>query len=135
VPVRLEVGRREAASRTATAVDRLGRKKTVSLDTLERDVDAFLEEFDQALHARAFASFREEFRVVRSLDGLKEFSHVGIVGWCGSEECGHAVETAVEGELLGTPESALPLELDTPTACISCGSGTGVRWALAGRPL
>jgi prolyl-tRNA synthetase len=135
VPVRLEVGRREAASRTATAVDRLGRKQPVSLGTLERDVDAFLEEFDRALYDRALVSFRDEFRVVSSLDGLKEFSHVGIVGWCGAEECGHAVETAADGGLLGTPESELPLELPAPGACISCGATTGVRWALVGRSL
>jgi len=135
VPVRLEVGRREAASRTATAVDRLGRKQPVSLGTLERDVDGFLEEFDRALFARAQSNFRDEFRVVRALDELKAFAHVGIVGWCGSEECGHAVETAVDGGLLGTPESELPLELDAPGTCVSCGSSTGVRWALVGRSL
>jgi len=135
VPVRLEIGRREAAARTATAVDRLGRKQTVSLDTLEGEVDAFLEEFDRALYDRALATFRDAFRVVPSMDGLKEFAHVGIVGWCGKEECGHAIETAVEGGLLGTPESELPLAPGAPVACISCGSGTDVRWALAGRPL
>jgi len=135
VPVRLEVGRREATSRTLTAVDRLGRKQTVSLDTLERDVDLFLEEFDRALYDRALGSFRDEFRIVNSMADLKDFHHVAIVGWCGAEACGHAIETAVEGGLLGTPESELPLELGTPVACISCGAGTSVRWALAGRPL
>jgi prolyl-tRNA synthetase len=135
VPVRLEVGRREAASRTATAVDRLGRKHTVSLDTLERDVAAFLEEFDRALAERANVAYRDAFQVVRSMAELKEFAHVAILGWCGSETCGHAIETAVDGGLLGTPESPLPLTLDAPVACIACGSGTGVRWALAGRPL
>lgn len=135
VPVRLEVGRREAASRTATAVDRLGRKRAVSLDSLESDVDTFLEEFDRALSDRAFAAFRDEFQVVRSLPELKEFAHVAIVGWCGNEDCGHAIESAVDGGLLGTPESALQMELEAPVACIACGTGADVRWALAGRPL
>ncbi|MFI5413623.1 MAG: proline--tRNA ligase [Candidatus Lutacidiplasmatales archaeon] len=135
VPVRLEIGRREATARTATAVDRLGRKRSVSLDTLERDVDAFLAEFDEALYARALAAFQEAFRVFRTMEELKEFAHVGVVGWCGKEECGHAIEAAVDGGLLGTPESELPLELSTPVACIVCSSGTGIRWALAGRPL
>jgi len=135
VPLRLEIGRREATSRTATAVDRLGRKQTVALGTLEQDVDRCLEEFDRALTDRAVASYREEFRVVRSLEELKGFSHVAIVGWCGQEECGHALETALDGGLLGTPESELPLTLDPPEACVACGSKSGVRWALAGRPL
>jgi prolyl-tRNA synthetase len=135
VPAHIEVGRREASARTATAVDRLGHKGTIPLDTLERELDRFLEEFDRALYERALARYREEFQVVRSLDDLKGFAHVGIVGWCGSEECGHAVETAVDGGLLGTPESELPVTLEAPTACIACGSSANVRWALAGRPL
>jgi len=135
VPVRLEVGRREASARTATAVDRLGRKRTVALDTLEQDVDSVLEEFDRALYDRALGEFRDAFRTIGSLDELKEFKHVAILGWCGKEECGHAIETAVEGGLLGTPESELPLELGVPGACVVCRSATDVRWALAGRPL
>jgi prolyl-tRNA synthetase len=135
VPVRLEIGRREAASRSATVVDRLGRKQPVALDTLERDVDAFLDGFNAALFERALTAYRDAFRVVRTMAELKESAHVAIVGWCGSEACGHAIETAVDGGLLGTPESALPLELEAPVACVSCGSGSGLRWALAGRPL
>jgi len=135
VPVRLEVGRREAAARTATAVDRLGRKQTVSLDSLEREVDAFLEEFDRTLSDRALGEFRDAFRVVRSMDELKGVEHVAILGWCGAEPCGHAIETAVDGGLLGTPESELPLDLGDPGACIACGSGNPARWALAGRSL
>ena len=135
VPLRLEIGRREATARTATAVDRLGRKEIVALGTLEADVDRRLEEFDRALYDRALASYREEFRVVRSLDELKGFAHVAIIAWCGKEECGHSVETALEGGLLGTPESALPLTLDVPSQCIVCGSADGARWALAGRQL
>jgi len=135
VPVRLEIGRREATSRTATAVDRLGRKKVISVDRLESDVDAFLAEFDRTLFDRAFAAFRDEFRVVTTLDELKGFSHVAVVTWCGSEECGHAIEQAIDGGLLGTPESELPLELTNPGRCISCGNVGDVRWALAGRAL
>jgi len=135
VPVRLEVGRREAASRTATAVDRLGNKTSVGIDTLERDVDAVLQQFDAALFARALGAFRDAFRVVSSIEELKTVAQVAIVGWCGKEECGHAIEAVVDGGLLGTPESDLPLELHAPVACIACGSGAEVRWALAGRPL
>jgi prolyl-tRNA synthetase len=135
VPVRLEIGRREAASRTATAVDRLGRKKVISVDHLEQEVDTFLAEYDRGLFDRARAAFREEFRLVTTLDELKGFAHVAILTWCGSEECGHAVEQAIDGGLLGTPESDLPIELANPERCISCGKVGDVRWAIAGRPL
>jgi len=135
VPLRLEVGRREAAGRTATAVDRLGHKQTVALDTLERDIDRVLDEFDTALREKALAGYRDEFRTVASIEELKGYAHVAIVAWCGSEECGHAIEKAIDGGLLGTPESELPLELESPSACVACRSTAGVRWALAGRPL
>ncbi|HXY47596.1 MAG TPA: His/Gly/Thr/Pro-type tRNA ligase C-terminal domain-containing protein, partial [Thermoplasmata archaeon] len=135
VPLRLEVGRREAVARTATAVDRLGQKRTVSLGALEPEVDLALAAFDQALYDRALASYREEFRVVRAIEDLKGFAHVAVVAWCGSEACGHAVETALDGGLLGTPESDLPVPLDAPTSCIACPSTLDLRWALAGRPL
>ena len=135
VPLRLEVGRREAAGRTATAVDRLGRKQSVPLDSLEREVDRVLADFDRALYEKAVAAYREEFRTVTSLEELKGYAHVAIVAWCGSEECGHAIETAIDGGLLGTPESELPLTLEAPPPCVACRATHGVRWALAGRPL
>ena len=135
VPLRLEIGRREAASATATAVDRLGRKASVSLSSLEPEVGARLAEFDRGLADRAQRAFRSAFSPARSLEELAGSTQVRLVSWCGAEECGHRVETAIDGALLGVPEEPLPLDPGAPGACIGCGATTGNRWALAGQPL
>jgi prolyl-tRNA synthetase len=135
VPLRLEVGRREAESRIATAVDRLGTKGPVAFDTLEASVAQRLIDFDRALFDRARSAFRSAFAPARTLDDLRQSNQVRYLSWCGTEECGHRVEGAIEGALLGTPEEGLPFEVGAPGPCIACGTADGVLWALAGRPL
>ena len=135
VPLRLEVGKREAEGRKATAVDRLGRKSSVSVDALETDVTDRLNGFDRALRERAAGAFKEAFSVAAHLDDLARSDRVRLVGWCGSEECGHRIETAIDGALLGTPEEGLPFPLEPPTRCVACGRAEDVRWAVAGRPM
>ncbi len=135
VPLRLEVGRREAESRTLTAADRLGRKGPVALDRLEHEVGERLAEFDRALAERAHAAFAASFAVARSLAELAGSTQVRLVAWCGSEACGHQIEAAIDGALLGTPEAPLPIDPGATGACIACGATDGARWALAGQPL
>ena len=135
VPLRLEVGRRETESRSATAVDRFGRKSRVTVASLETDVAERLAAFDRALLDRAQLAFRSAFAPARSLEELAGSSQVRVIAWCGKEECGHRVETAIEGALLGVPEEPLPFDPGTPGPCLSCGATQGVRWAFAGRPL
>ncbi|MGA9840128.1 MAG: proline--tRNA ligase [Thermoplasmata archaeon] len=134
-PLRLEVGRREAESRNLTAVDRLARKTHVSLDRLEHEVAERLADFDRALLERARTAFSAAFSVAGSIEALSGSTTVRLVSWCGSEECGHRIETAVDGALLGTPEGELPVPVGAPGACVACRSTGPVRWALAGRPL
>jgi prolyl-tRNA synthetase len=135
VPVRIEVGAREAEAGTVTAVNRLGVKTTLPVSGLEGQVDAFLEEFDRALAERAQAEFRGAFQLASSLDELRDSRAVRQVGWCGREECGHRVEAAIDGGLLGVPEGEPPVRAPLPAGCIACGRADGLRWALAGRPL
>ena len=134
-PLRLEVGRREAESRSATAVDRLGRKSHVPLDHLEKEVADRLAEFDRALLERARAAFVAAFSVAASLNELAGSTTVRVVAWCGREECGHQIEAAIDGALLGTSEEALPIPVGPPGPCVGCGAAENARWALAGRPL
>jgi len=135
VPLRLEVGRRETEARVASAVDRLGHKSKVTFASAERDVADRLAEFDRSLSDRACATFRDAFALARSLEELSGSDHVRILPWCGREECGHRVETAIDGALLGVPEEGLPIEAGDPGPCVACGATEGVRWALAGRPI
>ncbi len=134
-PLRLEVGRREAEQRTVHAVDRLGRKESLPIEGLERRVDERLAEFDRALSERARGAFQEAFSVALRLDNLAGSTKVRVVSWCGREECGHRIEQAIDGSLLGTPEDPLPFATPEIGPCIACGTIEGARWAIAARPL
>ncbi len=135
VPLRLEIGAREAEAGEAAAVDRLGQRAVLPLTTLEAAVDRTLEAFDRALAERAAASFRAAFSLASDLADLAASTTVRQVGWCGAEACGHRIETAIDGALLGVPEGTPPVDGGSPAACIACGTTDGLRWALAGRPL
>jgi prolyl-tRNA synthetase len=134
-PLRLEVGGREAAARTASFVDRLGTRGAVALDTLEADVDRALTAYDRALTEKARATFRASFALATRLEDLPHSAHVRQLAWCGSEACGHAIEQAIDGALLGTPEGAPPIDAPIPAGCIVCGAAQDLRWALAAQPL
>jgi prolyl-tRNA synthetase len=135
VPLRLEVGRRETESGVATSVDRLGHKGRVGFTSAEQDVAERLREFDRALAERARATFREAFSVAHSLEELSGTEQVRLLAWCGREACGHQVETAINGSLLGTPEEELPFDVGGPGPCVACRATEGSRWAVAGRPI
>ncbi len=119
-----------------TAVDRLkSAKVSVPLDHLEDQVDAALTAFDRALFERAQHEFQDAFALAESLEDLRASTKVRQIGWCGSEECGHQIEAAIEGSLLGVPEGAPPIAAAPPAQCIACRTGRSVQWALAGRPI
>ncbi|MGD0718511.1 MAG: proline--tRNA ligase [Thermoplasmata archaeon] len=135
VPLRLELGRREAEQRTVTAADRLGRKSSFSLDQLEAEVDRRLADFDRALTEQATERFRTSFAYADTLAELAGSTQIRMVRWCGGEPCGRRIEQAIDGAVLGTPESTVPLEPRGPGPCIACGSTDGGVWVLASRPL
>jgi prolyl-tRNA synthetase len=134
-PLRLEVGGREATAGTATAVDRLGTRQLLGPEDLEGAVATALAAFDSTLVTKALEAFRSSFTIVRTLEELRSARSVRILAWCGSEECGHRVEEAVDGGLLGTPEGPLPIDPGAPGACVICGTQETCVWALAAQPL
>ena len=135
VPLRLEIGAREASAGTATAVDRLGTKKLLGPGDLVTAVAGALSAFESALYDRAMDAFRKSFERAERLEDLAGSTHLRLVAWCGREECGHQIETAIDGALLGTPEGDLPIATGAPGPCIACGTGPETRWALAAQPL
>jgi prolyl-tRNA synthetase len=135
VPLRLEVGARELDAGQLTSVDRLGRKGTLSRGALSAEVASALADFDRELARRAEAAFRESIAPASTLAELHGSERVRLVGWCGAEACGHEIEKAIDGALLGTPEEPLPGEVAAPTTCIACGRQDGIRLALAAQPM
>jgi prolyl-tRNA synthetase len=135
VPLRIEVGAREIDSGRLASVDRLGRKAPVARPSLAREVGERLAEFDREIASRARQALSKAVTPASSLDQLAGSTSVRWVGWCGAEECGHAIERAIDGALLGTPEGPMPIALDPPRSCVACGRTDEVRPALAGQPM
>jgi prolyl-tRNA synthetase len=134
-PLRIEVGRREVAGGTFTWVDRLGRKGTVRRDALVAGVGEALAAYDRELARRGAESVGASITPARTLDALAGSERVRAVGWCGEEACGHAIERAIDGALLGTPEEPLPADVAPPTACVACGRTDRVALAIAAQPM
>jgi prolyl-tRNA synthetase len=134
-PLRLEIGRREAEGKSASWADRLGRKGSLTFADLESAVAGRLAEFDRELARRADEAFRASFVLATTLADLTESPTARWIGWCGQESCGHEVEKAIDGGLLGTPEPDSFAPDGAPSQCIVCGTSDHVRWAVAARPL
>jgi prolyl-tRNA synthetase len=134
VPVRLELGGREATAKTATAVDRLGNKAALGPEDLTDRIVEFLEAYDGRLFERARAAFQASITPAQTLTDLKGTKTIRLLAWCGGEPCGHAIEQAVEGALLGTLEGEPPIPVGEPGPCIGCQKQP-TQWAAAGRPL
>ena len=70
VPLRLDIGGREAAAGTATAVDRLGTKTVLGPGNLPRAVADALGHFSSSLHNRAVERFHASFERAERLEEL-----------------------------------------------------------------
>ncbi|HKS59216.1 MAG TPA: proline--tRNA ligase [Thermoplasmata archaeon] len=135
VPLRIELGAREMASGGGTAVNRLGAKVTLSAEKLEAQVTSALQAFDSQLAEAGQRLLDGAVTPADKLDELSASTTVRRLSWCGREECGHAIEQAIGGALLGTPEPALAVSTGAPGPCIVCGRKEGAQWAYAGRPI
>ncbi|MCI4364425.1 MAG: His/Gly/Thr/Pro-type tRNA ligase C-terminal domain-containing protein, partial [Thermoplasmata archaeon] len=135
LPLRLEVGPREAEAKTASAVSRLGDRRTISRAELVPGVRSALAAYDDALGAKARSAFAEAFSLANTLEELKGSTTVRLISWCGTPECGHRIEEAIDGALLGTLEGAPPIPLPPPGPCVACARMEATVWSAAGRPL
>ncbi|MGI0151347.1 MAG: hypothetical protein ACREC5_05375, partial [Thermoplasmata archaeon] len=126
---------REATAGTALAVDRLGGRAPVGPESIEAAVEERLARFTESLVARAEAAFRDAFATAGRLEDLKGSARVRLFGWCGAEACGHEIEQAIDGSLLGTLLGAPPGVAASPPGCLVCGASSGAVWAAAGRPV
>jgi prolyl-tRNA synthetase len=136
VPVRVEIGPRDAAAGQVVLVPRTNRnaKEVVSAQAVAQRVPDLLDEIQRALYEQALA-FREG-RTYRpeSYDQFKELmadrERLGFIEgwWCGSAEC----EALVKAET-GATIRALPLEQPEGSgACVHCGN-EGHTWAIFGK--
>jgi prolyl-tRNA synthetase len=123
VPLRMEIGPRDAKAGQAVLVRRDNREKSVvPLDGLVAAVEAQLGALHAALYDRALADRAARTTAVDSYDELKRAlqESPGFIRaqWCGARACEDAVKTET-----GATIRCIPLDAaDEPGTCVYCGT-------------
>ena len=122
VPVRVELGPREADSRTVTLVRRdTGEKSKVQLDSLPSEIGSLFDDIQANLKARSWERMNEALSDAESIEELKDLMEkkkIVRVNWCGDPHCAFLLKDEVAGDVRGT----LWGEQKVPTGpCIVCG--------------
>ncbi len=124
VPVRIEIGPREAREGSVLLVrrDTLEKRKT-PLSTLAEELDKVFTEIEENLRDRAWKWLRsmvsraetieEARRIIEEKRGIVEMP------WCGRTECGQMLEEEVDAGVLGSPLT--PPEWVKGKRCPVCG--------------
>ena len=122
VPVRLEVGAREARQGTVTIARRDTLEKTEApLDELPERLQVVFREIEENLARRAWEYLKSRVRRARSVEEAREWvaSRRGVVElpWCGRGECALRLEEELEARALGTPWPREPAEGERCPVC------------------
>ncbi len=128
VPIRFEIGPKEAENRTVVASFRDEKRKfSLSIDEITREkIEEWAKEFKERLRSRAIESMRERIKFFDNLDELASWVErrgVGLIYLCESTECGETIEENAKGSVLGRFEE-FPDWLDNfeyKGKCIVCG--------------
>lgn len=123
VPVRIEIGPREAKNGTVTIVrrDTLEKMET-PVSTLVDELDRLFNSIYETLKERAWNYMKSKIKRTTSLDEAKSWisERKGIVElpWCGMDDCAAQMEDMLEAKTLGTP---WPREDAPGMKCPICG--------------
>jgi prolyl-tRNA synthetase len=133
VPVRIEIGPRDAQNGQVVLVPRTNRtdKRTVARESVAEQMTALLDEIQQTLYDQALAFRKSRTYTVSDYDEFKALmadrERLGFVEgwWCGDAEC----EAQIKAETQATIR-CLPLEQpDGSGACVHCGRPSAA-WAI-----
>ena len=121
VPLRAEVGPREAKNRTVTIARRdTFEKVTVPLDELVETAHRLFDEIFENLKKRSKDTLDELVVEANSMDELKGFMDqrkIVKINWCGDAECATNIKDLVAGEVRGT---RWDVEEKPKGSCILC---------------
>jgi len=123
VPVRIEIGAREARESRLTLVRRdTLEKRSVPAENVVVEVRRLFDEIYEALKRRAWSYLRSRVLRTNDLEEAREWVRqrrgVVEVPWCGREECALRLEEEFEADAMGTP---WPLERADGERCVVCG--------------
>lgn len=122
VPVRIELGPKDIEQGQAVLVRRDNREKvTVSLDNLESEVAAMLDDIQNALFEKALRNREEKTSSATTLTEMKNIldGKTGFVKamWCGDEACENTVK-----DVTGASSRCIPLQQEkVAEKCVCCG--------------
>ena len=132
VPVRIEIGSKEAASNQVTVYRRdTKQKQIVNLDKLEAFVDKLLQDIHDNLFQQHKQFTLDNTHVVDTFDDFKKIM-AGPKGyiksfWCGSKDC----EDEIKYQTKATTR-CLPLDTKKESGkCVFCGKQASYRWLFA----
>ena len=124
VPVRLEIGPRDIANNSCVLVSRVTREKSfVSLDNIEAEVKAMLDQVHDELVARCEKNLAEKTHIAHNHEEFLEIAATkpGYIKamWCGETAC----EEQIKDETGGVKSRCIPFgEHEKPSdVCACCG--------------
>lgn len=122
VPLRLEIGPKDMEKNQCVLVRRNDREKLfVSLDALEAEVEAQLEQVRRGIYEKALARRESMTYPAKTLDELKEIADAkpGFIKamWCGDAACEEKLK-----EVAGVSSRCMPFEQEhLADTCVCCG--------------
>lgn len=118
VPVRIEIGGREAKNNTVTIAKRgIKGKESIARDSLIGRIPEIFDEVKKEIRRKADEVFDERTRFAESVEEVGKTIGLARAYWCGSKECSDFVEEKTEMAILGTS-----IEEGGNGKCIVCGS-------------
>ncbi|MFQ6051781.1 MAG: proline--tRNA ligase [Candidatus Hydrothermarchaeota archaeon] len=107
VPLRIEIGPKDAANDVVTVVRRDTREKAV-IDTinLSNNLKNLLKAISSDLKEKAWRKMESMIKEVETIRELNETIKKGGViktGWCNTEECGREIEEISDADIIGIP--------------------------------
>ena len=123
VPVRLEIGPKDIENNSCVLVSRVTReKKFVSLDNLEAEVSAMLEQVHNELKDRVLKNLEEKTHVALNFEEFLDIAQnkPGYIKamWCGEVEC----EDKIKDVTGGVKSRCIPFnEEKLSDVCVCCG--------------
>ena len=123
VPIRLEIGPKDAETKEVTIVrrDTLERTKC-GIDEVTKALSEIGKQLTVDIRERAWEWMKQHIHLVHSLEEATDIieSRAGVAQapWCGNEKCGREIEEKTDARVLGIP---LDMEMNTDEQCVICG--------------
>ena len=123
VPIRIEIGPRDMERGVATLVRRDGKKITVPQGEIVTTILVQADDLQKVLAGKAQEFMESKIKDCSSVEEARDQTKNGVarVAWCGSEECGHAIEDDVGASMLGEPWGD---DANYKGNCLVCGKET-----------